>query len=121
GQVISTRGDLVPEDLIEELSRLQESVPSFSSDQAVEILEEELGGKVEELYAEFDRTPLAAGSLAQVHRARHHDGTSLAVKIRRPNAVHDIERDIALLREMAILMKEHLPEAEVFDPVGLVN
>lgn len=121
GQVISTRADLVPPEIIDELSHLQESVPEFDSEVAVRIVEDELGGKVEDLYAEFDRTPLAAGSLAQVHRARHHDGTPLAVKIRRPNAVHDIERDIALLREMAILLSQHLPESEVFDPIGLVN
>jgi len=121
GQVLSTRADLIPADLIEELSRLQESVPPFASEKAIEIIEEELGGKVEDLFAEFERSPLAAGSLAQVHRAKHHDGTSLAVKIRRPNAVHDIERDIALLREMAILLATHLPESEIFDPIGLVN
>jgi len=121
GQVLSTRADLIPADLIEELSRLQESVPPFASEKAIEIIEEELGGKVEDLFAEFEQSPLAAGSLAQVHRAKHHDGTSLAVKIRRPNAVHDIERDIALLREMAILLATHLPESEIFDPIGLVN
>lgn len=121
GQVLSTRADLIPADLIRELSLLQESVPPFPSERALEILEEELGGKVDELFSEFDRNPLAAGSLAQVHRALHHDGTPLAVKIRRPNAIHDIERDIALLREMAILLAQHLPESEIFDPIGLVN
>ncbi len=121
GQVMSTRPDLVPADVISELCKLQEGVPPFSSDKAVEILESELGGPVEKLYAEFDRQPLAAGSLAQVHRARHFDGTQLAVKIRRPHVIRDVERDLELMLELAMLVERHLPEAEVFDPVGLVT
>ena len=64
---------------------------------------------------------MAAGSLGQVHRAVHLDGRPLAVKIRRPNVVRDVERDLSLMTEMAILIERHLPEAEIFDPVGLVN
>ncbi|MGH7201726.1 MAG: ABC1 kinase family protein [Planctomycetaceae bacterium] len=121
GQVASTRPDLLPPDVIDELSHLQEKVPSFPSRIAVQILERELGAPLEQLFASFDRLPIAAGSLAQVHRAEHLDGTPLAVKIRRPNVVRDVERDLSLMVELAHLIERHIPEAEIFDPVGLVG
>lgn len=120
GQVLSTRPDIVPPDVVAELCNLQEHVPPFPSEAAVAILEQELHAPVSELFAEFDPTPMAAGSLAQVHRARHHDGTPLAIKIRRPNVVRDVERDLGLMQELAILVERHVPEAQVFDPSGLV-
>ena len=121
GQVISTRPDLVPPDVISELAKLQEGVPPFDSQTAIKTLERELNGRVEALFAEFDPQPLAAGSLGQVHRARHFDGTPLAVKIRRPHIVRDVERDLELMLELAGMVERHLPEAEIFDPVGLVT
>ncbi len=121
GQVMSTRPDLVPPDVITELTKLQEGVPPFNSATAIEILERELGGPVNTLYAEFDPQPLAAGSLGQVHRAKHFDGTQLAVKIRRPHVVRDVERDLDLMLELASMIERHIPEAEIFDPVGLVQ
>lgn len=121
GQVISTRGDLIPPELIEELSLLQESVPPFPSDVAVQLLEKELGKPVHELYAKFDRSPIAAGSLAQVHRAVHHNGAELAIKIRRPNATGCVERDLSLMFDLAQLAERHLPETRSVDPVGLVT
>jgi ubiquinone biosynthesis protein len=121
GQVISTRPDLVPASIITELEKLQEHVPPFSGVQAVQLLESELGSQVGKLFAQFDKEPLAAGSLGQVHRAVHFDGRPLAVKIRRPTAVHDIERDLSLMTDLAVLIERHLPEAEIFDPVGLVS
>jgi ubiquinone biosynthesis protein len=121
GQVISTRPDLVPAPIIAELEKLQEAVPPFPTQEAVRILETELGAPVERLFARFEPEPIAAGSLAQVHRAWHFDGRLLAVKIRRPTAIRDVERDLSLMAELAVLIERHLPEAEIFDPVGLVN
>ena len=121
GQVISTRPDLVPADVIGELAKLQEHVPPFPSETALQVLRTELGAPAEQLFAEFDPEPIAAGSLAQVHRAKHHDGTLLAVKIRRPNVVRDVERDLSLMQDLAVLVERHIPEAEIFDPIGLVN
>jgi ubiquinone biosynthesis protein len=120
-QIVSTRPDLVPAPIITELEKLQDRVPPFSGNEAVRILEVELGAPVSKLFAEFDRIPVAAGSLGQVHRAVHFDGRVLAVKIRRPNVVQDVERDLSLMTELAILIERHFPEAEIFDPVGLVN
>ena len=121
GQVMSTRPDLVPPGMLIELQKLQESVPPFPSEEAVAQLETELGQPVEKLFATFDRSPLAAGSLGQVHRATHFDGTPLAIKIRRPTAVRDVERDLLLMQELAILLESNIPESRIFDPIGLVN
>jgi ubiquinone biosynthesis protein len=121
GQVISTRPDLLPADLIEELSLLQENVRQFPGLQAIEAIEHEFGRPISQLYTSFEIEPVAAGSLGQVHRAVTLDGTVVAVKVRRPNVVHDVERDISLLAELAILLEYHIAETQVFDPVGLVN
>lgn len=121
GQVMSTRPDLVPHEMLAELLKLQENVPPFSSEVAVERVERELGRPISELFATFERAPLAAGSLGQVHRATHFDGTPLAVKIRRPGAVRSVERDLSLMHEIAVLIERHIAEARIFDPVGLVN
>ncbi|MDB5345847.1 MAG: hypothetical protein JWP89_4224 [Schlesneria sp.] len=121
GQVMSTRPDLVPPEMLVELKKLQERVPPFPSAAAVERLEEELGKPIVELFASFDTTPLAAGSLGQVHRAIHFNGTPLAVKIRRPGAVRNVERDVSLMLEIATLIDRNIAEARIFDPVGLVN
>ena len=93
----------------------------FPSEQVFRVITEEFGRPPSELFAEFDPTPQAAGSLAQVHRAKSHDGRALAVKVRRPDAVREVERDLSLMSELALLVQRHIPEAEIFDPVGLVN
>lgn len=121
GQVMSTRPDLVPDDVIKQLERLQENVPPFSGEVATAVIEQELEAKIEDLFAEFDVEPLAAGSLGQVHRAVLPDGTVVAVKVRRPRVVHQVEQDISLMQELAALAENYIPEAAVFDPVGLVD
>jgi ubiquinone biosynthesis protein len=121
GQVMSTRADLIPADVLGELSKLREQVPPFPPEMALEILQAELEAPVEELFSEFDPNPMAAGSLGQVHRATHRDGTRLAVKIRRPDVVRQVERDLTLMIELATLIEKQIPELAIFDPVGLVN
>jgi ubiquinone biosynthesis protein len=119
GQVMSTRPDLIPQEIIEELTHLQENVPPFDADVALRLVEAELGRPVTELFAEFERQPIAAGSLSQVHRARHHDGTPLAVKVRRPDILREVERDISLLNTLAKAAETR--GWDTFDPVGLVQ
>ncbi len=121
GQVVSTRPDLVPEDVLTELKQLRENVPPFSSEIARTRVESAIGLPVANAFAEFTTEPLAAGSLAQVHRARHLDGHELAIKILRPGITAEIERDISLMHEFAVLIERYIPEAQVFDPIGLVG
>lgn len=121
GQVISTRPDLVPDDVLAELKQLRENVPPFSPEIAVARVESALGLSVKDAFADFTTEPLAAGSLAQVHRARHKNGHELAVKILRPEITSEIERDISLMHEFAVLIERYIPEAQVFDPIGLVG
>jgi len=121
GQVLSTRPDIIPPDVIAELKHLRENVPPFDSRQALDILALELERPVEHAFRKFDIIPTAGGSLAQVHRAQAHDGRELAVKIMRPGAAENVERDLDLMAEFAVLLVRYVPEAEAFDPIGLVN
>ncbi len=120
GQVLSTRPDIIPPDVIAELKHLRENVPPFDSRQALDILASELERPVEQAFRRFDIVPTAGGSLAQVHRAQSHDGIELAVKIMRPGAAENVERDLDLMTEFASLLVRYVPEAEAFDPIGLV-
>lgn len=121
GQVLSTRPDLIPSDVIIELAMLQERVPPFPSEEVFARIQEEFGKPSTEVFSFFHETPLAAGSLGQVHVAEDALGRKLAVKIRRPHVIHEVERDLSLMLELAQLLERHIPESQVFDPIGLVN
>ncbi|MBV09035.1 MAG: ubiquinone biosynthesis protein [Rubinisphaera sp.] len=121
GQVLSTRPDLIPQDIVDELALLQERVPPFDSQVAIQTVEKALGQTINDSFGSFEPVPLATGSLGQVHCARLPDGSEVIVKIRRPRVVRDVERDLSLIHELAALIKKHVPEAEVFDPDGLVR
>ncbi|MGO4380167.1 ubiquinone biosynthesis regulatory protein kinase UbiB [Pseudoduganella sp. RAF53_2] len=98
GQVLSTRSDLIPPDLVVELSRLQDRVPPFDSDTAMAMIEASLGAHPDELFARFERVPVASASIAQVHFAALKDGTQVAVKVLRPGMKRLIDEDVALMR-----------------------
>jgi predicted unusual protein kinase regulating ubiquinone biosynthesis (AarF/ABC1/UbiB family) len=104
GQAVSTRADLLPLAYVKELSKLQDSVPPFPHDEAMRIVERELGRPVDELYAEIGSQPVAAASLGQVYRARLHSGETVAVKIQRPRLEDVINFDLAVLRGIARFM-----------------
>src|SRR5690242_21912330 len=101
GQVLSTRRDLIPEDVAEELAHLQDQVPPFPGAIARAIVEESLGKPIGELYASFDEAPLASASIAQVHPARLPDGREVVVKVLRPNIVANVRRNLELLDALA--------------------
>ena len=101
GQILSTRRDLLPEDYAIELTKLQDKVPPFPSDQAMHLIEESLGQKIEGVFARFDEIPLASASVAQVHSASLLDGTEVVVKIIRPEIEKVIQQDLKLLHTLA--------------------
>lgn len=105
GQAISTRADLLPLAYIKELSKLQDSVPAFPNDEAMEIIERELGAGVNQLFAEVEPEPIAAASLGQVYRGRLPSGHVVAIKVQRPNLADKINFDLAVLRRIARFME----------------
>ena len=105
GQVLSTRRDLVPLDIADELARLQDRVPPFSSDDAVREIERSLGRSIDELFNSFEKQPVASASIAQVHLATLKDGREVAVKVLRPGVEAAIARDVALLETAAWLVE----------------
>jgi ubiquinone biosynthesis protein len=121
GQVLATRPDLIPMSLVEELRRLQDRVPPFPGEDAKREIERQLGSPVERLFARFDATPLAAASIAQVHRATLRDGTEVVVKVRRPNLEAQISRDLDVLTSLAGLLEDNVPESRQFSPRAIAD
>ncbi len=121
GQVMSTRPDLLPEDIAIELIALQDRVPPFSGDEAVRIIEAEFGKSVEQIFKKFNRTPIASASVAQVHFAVMPNGDEVAVKVLRPGIEKVIERDLELLYLLARLALRFSPQAKRLRPVEVVD
>ena len=121
GQMLSTRRDLIPRDIADELELLQDRVPPFSSDQAKRMIELAYGLPLTEVFARFDDTPLAAATIAQVHTAQLKDGKEVVVKVVRPGIRPLIERDIEVLYALAELAQRYYPDAHRLRPVELVR
>lgn len=121
GQILSNRPDLVPRELQDELEKLQEDVPAFSSEEAAAIIERELGRPLEELFTDFDERPLAAASIAQIHRAVLPSGETVAVKVQRPGLAELVDVDIDILGELAVLLERYVPESRNVSPRDLVS
>jgi ubiquinone biosynthesis protein len=121
GQLLSTRPDVVPPDIVFELKALQDDVTAFPFEQAAQVIQEELGLTVEQLFLEFDETPIAAASIGQVHRAVLPNGRPVAVKIQRPDAPRQIEADLELMYQVARLVRERVKALEFIDTVALVD
>jgi ubiquinone biosynthesis protein len=120
GQALSTHADLLPADVVAELALLQDAVPPLPGGAAEQAIEQALGGTVGELFLDFDSEPLAAASIAQVHRATLRSGEKVAIKLRRPGIETVIESDLTILSDLAALAERHIADASLYSLRGLV-
>ncbi len=121
GQVMSMRPDLIPEEFILELEKLQDRVSPFSYEEVEIQIRQELGKDIVNIFASFGREPFAAASIGQVHNAELITGESVVVKVQRPDIAEVIEADIDILFSIAQLAEKHITESRRYDPVGLVE
>lgn len=121
GQVLATRVDLFPPEWIEEFEKLQDQVPSLPYEELAHQVEEDLGAPIEQIFPSFNKKPLAAASIAQVHHARLENGDQVIVKIRRPNIRRMIEADLRLLERLANVAETELTELRRYHPKEVIR
>lgn len=121
GQILSNRPDLIPFDLVLEFEKLQDNVPPISEKQAKAVVNAELKGDVESLFAWFDPVPFASASMAQVHKVTLHSGKRIALKIQRPGIEKIILEDIKVMYSVAEVLQARIPSLKSFDPMGLIK
>ncbi len=121
GQIMADRIDIVPEELREELRKLQDEADPMHDDTAISAIEEELGRPISEIFRDFDRAHLASASIAQTYRAVLLDGAEVCIKIRRPGIEKKVSLDLHLMNYFAIRMQKNNPEMEAINVVGLVK
>ncbi len=121
GQVLACRPDMLPLEYSHEFAKLTDSVAPFQSQKAKAIIEHELRQSVNRLFSSFEDDPVAAASIAQVHRATLLDGTAVMVKVQRPDIDGIIERDISIMRGIAELIESHVPEMAPYNVRGIVD
>ena len=121
GQILSTRRDLLPQDIADELAVLQDQVPPFPGDEARDIIEDALGKPVNEIFASFDTAPLASASIAQVHPATLKDGREAVVKVVRPGIDKQLRKDVDLLKAIARLAERFMQSGARIQPLKVVQ
>ncbi|MCA9586524.1 MAG: hypothetical protein KC657_14300 [Myxococcales bacterium] len=124
GQIASTRGDVIPADVLLELKKLQDDVPAVPFEDIKRVVESSLGRTIEETFVSFDETPLATASIGQVHRAvieRDGEHENVVVKVQRPGVADTVMRDLELLHMMAAALERTIPETRIYSPIGLVQ
>ena len=108
GQFLATRPDIIPGILLEELSELQDQLPGFDGDKAMELIEEDLGSKINEIFLEIEKEPISAASLGQVHKAKLKSEEIVAVKVQRPGLREQITLDLYIVRNIAYWLKNNI-------------
>ena len=121
GQVLSSRPDLIPVDLLNELAQLQDHVPCFGFDQVKAIIESEFGQPHDKIFKSIEEAPFASASIGQVHRAQINSNDQIAVKIQRPGIQKIIETDLEIMLHIASIMENNIEEAAFFKPVKIVE
>ncbi|HJU48054.1 MAG TPA: AarF/ABC1/UbiB kinase family protein, partial [Gaiellaceae bacterium] len=121
GQLLSTRPDVVPPDIVDELRKLQDEVTPFPMQQVERVVEAELGLEIERAFLDFEQTPVAAASIGQVHRATLPNGAEVVVKVQRPEAPRQIESDLQLMRSAARVVRERVRALDFIDAEALVD
>ena len=121
GQLLSTRPDVVPPDIVFELKALQDDVHAFSFEEAEEVIRTDLGLTIDQLFVDFEREPVAAASIGQVHRATLPNGRRVAVKVQRPDAPRQIEADLELLYQLARFLGDRVKALAFIDAVAVVD
>lgn len=121
GQVISTRPDLVGDEVSQEFTKLQDNTPPFEYEIVKSRIEEELGAPIGEVFSSFDEKPLAAASVGQVHRALLKDGSAVAVKVQRPDLETLVKQDITIMRYLANLIDKRIPKWQYYNLPGIVD
>ncbi|MES2857293.1 MAG: AarF/ABC1/UbiB kinase family protein [Bdellovibrionota bacterium] len=121
GQLLATRPDLIPEDFVEELKKLHDQVATIPFSEIRLVLESQFGTNVDNVFESIEETPLAAASIAQVHRAILKNGDRVVVKVQRPGIERVISEDIGILYYLAELLQKYAPETRPFNPNGIVD
>ena len=121
GQALSTRRDLFPEEIADELAKLQDQVPPFSGEEAKRQIEQALQKSVEEAFDEFSVEPMASASIAQVHAAKLHEGADVVVKVLRPDVEKQVRRDLELLHVLASIVQRYWKDAHLLQPREVVQ
>jgi ubiquinone biosynthesis protein len=121
GQILSTRTDIITENVARELSALQDAVPPFPFEQAKSLIESEFNAKIEDIFEDFSKTPIASASMAQVYTARLHSGMKVAVKVQRPDIRSIVDIDVHILKSIARFIDRYTKYGEMYDFSGMVD
>ncbi len=121
GQLMASRPDLVPAEFVTEFKKLHDRVQPVAASQIKSVIEKELGANWQDIYKEFDERPLAAASIAQVHRGVLLNGQAVVVKVCRPKIVETIKEDLSVLMQLVGLLEKYVPESQIYNPKGIVD